>query len=65
MSTPTLAYTVDGTCEATHVSRSKLYELWRAGNGPRFYTIGSRRYVTHESLIEWLRQRETSTGGAS
>jgi len=63
MSTSTLAYTVDGACETTHLSRSKLYELWRAGTGPRFYTIGSRRYVSHESLTEWLRQREAAQGG--
>ena len=61
MSTSTLAYTVDGACETTHLSRSKLYELWRAGTGPRFYTIGSRRYVSHESL--GLRQREAAQGG--
>jgi hypothetical protein len=37
-----------------------MYMLWRAGEGPRFYTVGSRRYITHDSLVEWLKQREAA-----
>jgi hypothetical protein len=33
------AYTIDEFCNAHRISRSKLYELWSRGKGPRFIQI--------------------------
>jgi len=53
-----VVYTVAEFCSAHKISRSKLYQLWRAGTGPRSIKIGSRNLITAESASEWRRQLE-------
>ena len=58
-----LVYTVSEFCTAHKISRSKLYELWRSGIGPRAIKIGSKNLITAEAACEWRRQLEA--GGRS
>ena len=52
------SYTVDEFCTAERVCRSKLYDLWKQGKGPRFYWNGRERRITHQARLDWQRQRE-------
>jgi hypothetical protein len=51
-------YTVLEFCTAHKISRSKLYELWRAGIGPRSIKIGTRTLIPAGAACEWRRQLE-------
>jgi hypothetical protein len=53
------AYTVSEFCAAHRISRSKLYELWASGNGPRFISVGNKRIITLEAAAEWRLRGET------
>jgi predicted DNA-binding transcriptional regulator AlpA len=53
-----VVYTVAEFCAAYKISRSKLYELWRSGIGPRAIKIGSKNLITAEAASEWRRQLE-------
>lgn len=52
------AYTVSEFCDAHRVSRSKLYQLWAAGVGPRFIQIGTKKIITIEAARDWRRSGE-------
>jgi hypothetical protein len=52
-------YSVAEFCKAHHVCRSKLYVLWAAGKGPRFFKIGARTLISRDAAAEWLRGLET------
>jgi hypothetical protein len=52
------AYTVDEFCNAHRISRSKLYELWATGKGPRFIQIGAKKIITNEAASDWRRELE-------
>ena len=52
------SYTVDEFCAAERVSRVRLYELWKFGQGPRFYMNGRCRRITHAARIDWQREME-------
>jgi hypothetical protein len=52
------SYTVDEFCKAERVSRVKLYELWKRGEGPRFYLNGRCRRITHAARMDWQRAME-------
>ena len=51
------SYTSDEFCVAERISRSKLYEYWKAGRGPRYYLNGVSRRITHAARLEWQQQR--------
>jgi excisionase family DNA binding protein len=36
------------------VSRSALYRLWAAGEGPRYVHVGKRRLIPAGAVREWL-----------
>jgi hypothetical protein len=55
------AYTIGEFCEAHRISRSKLYELFDAGLGPRTMSIGTRRIITQEAAADWRHAMETRT----
>jgi hypothetical protein len=50
-----VVYTVAEFCSAHKISRSKLYELWRSGIGPRSIKLGSKNLITAEAACEWRR----------
>jgi hypothetical protein len=52
------AYTVSEFCAAHRISRSKLYELWATGAGPRFIHVGSKKIITVEAAADWRRMGE-------
>jgi hypothetical protein len=47
------AFTISEFCEAHRISRSKLYQLWAAGTGPVFKTVGTKKIITVEAAAEW------------
>jgi len=52
------AYTISEFCDAHRISRSKLYQLWAVGTGPRFIRIGSKKIITIEAAAAWRHSRE-------
>jgi hypothetical protein len=51
------SYAPDDFCRVENISRSKLYEYWRQGKGPRFYLNGNTRRITHTARLEWQAER--------
>ena len=59
------SYTPDEFCAAERISRSKLYEYWKTGRGPRYYLNGVSRRITHAAQLngsnsEWTRRTRKS-----
>jgi hypothetical protein len=65
--TQLVAYSVDEFCAAHGpISRSTLYNMWKAGTGPRFMLVGGgkgRRIISVEAAAEWRREREAAAAG--
>jgi hypothetical protein len=57
-SPPGGCFTVAEFCHFHRISRSALYEAWRAGTGPRYFYNGARRIIAGEAAADWRRQRE-------
>jgi hypothetical protein len=53
------AFTVAEFCTAHRISRTKLYQLWRAGFGPRVIRIGAKLIITNEAAADWRRSLES------
>jgi len=56
------AYTIAEFCLAHRISRSKLYDLWTTGRGPRFTQVGTKRIITNEAAADWRREGEAAAG---
>jgi hypothetical protein len=58
-------YTIPEFCIAHRISRTALYALWNAGNGPRRIQIGTGRsskiLISAEAAKRWRREREKAT----
>lgn len=52
------SYTINEFCSVERISRSQLYEDWKADKGPRFYWNGKHRRISYEARVEWRRRRE-------
>ena len=52
------ALTIHEFCAAFRLSRSKLYELWAVGAGPRKMQIGSKVLISLEAAMDWSRSVE-------
>lgn len=52
------ALSVRDFCESHGICRATLYNLWRDGEGPRFFHVGRRRLITPEAAAEWRREME-------
>jgi hypothetical protein len=59
------AFTITEFCEAHRISRSKLYQLWAAGIGPRFMKIGAKVLISVEAAADWRREREQAAAEAA
>ena len=59
-------FTVAEFCDAHRISRAKLYQLWKAGIGPRVLRVGAKVIITCEAAAEWRREREiaSNSGGS-
>ena len=55
------AYTVSEFCEAYHISRSKFYEMRKAGHGPRIMKVGRRTLISYEAAEEWRIRMESDS----
>jgi hypothetical protein len=52
------ADSVNGFCAKNRTSRTKLYDLWSKGLGPRFFYVGNQRRISDEAAAEWRRSME-------
>jgi predicted DNA-binding transcriptional regulator AlpA len=52
------AYDINEFCARHGISRAFLYLLWKRNEGPRYMTLGSRRWIAAEAAAEWRRARE-------
>jgi predicted DNA-binding transcriptional regulator AlpA len=48
---------VNEFCKLHGISRGTLYNLWKAGRGPRFMQLGSIRRIPHDAALEWQREQ--------
>ena len=62
--TPRAAFTIAEFCDAHRISRSKLYQLFDAGNGPRVMRIGTKVLITADAAADWRREREAEAAKA-
>lgn len=51
-------FTLDEFCRSFRVSRTRLYQFWKEGRGPRYIQNGARRIITAEAASDWCRERE-------
>jgi hypothetical protein len=51
-------FTVQQFCESHCLSRSKLYQEWAAGIGPRVIRVGTKILISKEAAADWRRSRE-------
>ncbi|TLU71461.1 helix-turn-helix transcriptional regulator [Lichenicoccus roseus] len=54
-------FSVDEFGQSHGLSRATLYNLWKAGKGPVFMKVGSRRLISEEAATAWRRQMEAET----
>ena len=52
------AFTISEFCQAYRISRSKLYQLFHAGTGPRVMRVGTKILISDEAATDWRRERE-------
>lgn len=52
------AYSIETFCRAHSISRSKLYAMLRAGEGPRLMKVGTRTLISVEAARDWRKARE-------
>jgi predicted DNA-binding transcriptional regulator AlpA len=55
------AYTIPEFCDAYSISRSKFYEMRKAGSGPRIMKVGRRTLISVEAATAWRRRLEASS----
>jgi hypothetical protein len=55
------ALTVDQFCLRYNISRSTLYQQWRAGVGPRFFRVGTVKRISHQAAFDWIAASEAAT----
>jgi hypothetical protein len=62
------AFTVSEFCDAHRISRSKLYQMWAAGAGPRYMQVGAKKIISVEAAADFRRDLEAASrigGGRS
>ncbi|MFW2589970.1 helix-turn-helix transcriptional regulator [Sagittula sp. SSi028] len=47
-------------CQLLRISRSKLYDLWNAGIGPKSVYIGNARRVVRGDLEDWIKDQRAA-----
>lgn len=47
------AVSVNEFCVAHGISRPTLYRLWRDGQGPAHFKVGTRTLISRESAARW------------
>jgi len=62
---PRTAFSIDEFCMRNGISRGTIYNYWKAGVGPRFMKVRSRRLISAEAEADWHREREAATAANS
>lgn len=57
---PDPTYSPSDFAKAEGIGKTRLYEMWRHGEGPRFYWNGKCRRITHRARLDWQREREAA-----
>ena len=52
---PRCGFTVNEFCSSHRISRTVLYDLWKAGRGPRRMATGT---ISVEAAADWRRAQE-------
>ena len=58
------AYSIEQLSELLPISRSRIFEEIKSG-ALRSFTIGRRRLVSHQAVMEYIQNRETSVSGST
>jgi hypothetical protein len=58
-------YSIDEFCSAHRMSRSALYNQWKAGIGPRFFRNGKKVLISVEAAAAYRRSREAAEQAAA
>jgi hypothetical protein len=53
-------FTVAEFCAAHCISRTRLYQEWKDGTGPRHFHSGTKILITREAAADWRRKREAA-----
>lgn len=60
------AYTIEEFAQAYRICRATVYNMIKAGTGPRTMKVGARTLISKESATEWQRRIEAlSNEGAA
>ena len=51
------SWTTSEFCKLERISRSKLYEMWKLGTGPRYYLVGVSRRIPEQARLDFHRER--------
>lgn len=54
-------FTIPQFCGAHNISRAHLYDLIKAGNGPRVMKVGRRTLISAEAAADWRKQMEVGS----
>lgn len=57
------AYTIEEFAQAHRICRATVYNLIKAGSGPRTMKVGARTLITMEAAAEWRRRMEGQPEG--
>ena len=55
------SFSVSEWCQHRRVSKWRLYDMWKSGDGPRFHLVGTRRLISSDADAEWLARQERLT----
>ena len=61
--TPPGAFSLRGFCDAYEISRSKVYDLWQQGRGPKCRKVGGVIKIEHEDARQWFNHFPRHHGG--
>lgn len=53
-------FTVAEFCAVHRISRTRLYQEWKNGTGPRFFNVGAKILIRDEAAADWRREREAA-----
>ena len=54
-----MVYSIDEFCRAHGISRSKIYQLWGQGRGPKVMKVDGKRLITIEAATAWRAELQT------
>ena len=50
-----VTYTINQFVDNFGISRALLYRLWADSEGPEFYYVGRKRFISHDSATTWMK----------